>query len=657
MKKLIGYVLALALGMCMFYACGTSRKATMLKQRQESVGLALPKESEFVQEAVSAHKRPDRIVVKGDDGEDLILMKAIKDDETGEMVANEVLEAAVVTARFRNKAERNGQVTLEFDVHVPKSMIESSWQTTVRPEMYILEDTLHLEPIVLTGEKYREQQLKGYELYDRYVESIITDTTRFVNRFLLEQFIQRNIPDLWALKTDSTFLTPQQFETIFSVTDRQAVDHYTYGMRVRRNRRRIGNKDAMYAKYVKNPIVTEGLRLDSIVNNSNGDVTYCYSQTIKTRPELRKVDVVLSGDIRDAVKQIYTIPTTDPLTFYISSLASFVQPRERYMTKVIERRAEANQTYNIGFRQGKTDIDPEFMDNTREINRIKDNLRALMENKVFDLDSVVIVAHGSPEGSYAVNERISAGRSRSVTDYFSQYIRTYRDSLDAENGFQIDEFGNVVREESVNIRLVSHSIPENWDDLNIFVDADEVLTESQKDSYRKIVSRDRNVDRRDNQLRRQEFYGYLSDSLYPRLRTVKFNFHLHRKGMVKDTIQTTVLDTTYQRGLQLLHDRDFEKAVEVLRPYNDINTAVAYLAMDYNQSALSILQHEERTADVNYMLAILYSRLGDDQSAVDSYLQACRQDPAFVPRGNLDPEISVLIRTYGLNRFDDEEEF
>jgi len=650
------FLFAVIICLCFVYACSTSRKAAELNRKQETVGLTLPKESEFVTEAVTAHKRPEKIVVKGEDGGDIVLMKAIKDEETGEMVATEVLDAAIVTARFRNKAERNGKVTLEFDVHVPKSMIESNWQTTVNPDMYILDDTLHLEPIVLTGEKYREQQLRGYEYYNNFLESIITDTTRFVNEFLLEQFIHRNIPDLWALKTDSTFLTKEQFETIFSVTDRQAVDHYTYGYKVRRNKRRIGQKDDKYAQYVKNPIITEGLRLDSIVNNSNGDLTYCYSETIKTRPELRKVDVVLSGNIKDATKQIYTIPTTDPLTFYISSLSSFVQPRERYLKKVIERRAEANQAYNIAFRQGKENIDPEFMNNAKEIDRIKENLRELMENKKFDLDSVVVIAHGSPEGALSVNQRVSAGRSASVTNYFSNYIKHYRDSLQAQKGFAVDEDGNVIKEEIVNVRLVSHSVPENWDDLNILVDEDKTMSDAQKDEFYKIVSKERNLDRRDRQLARTGFYTHLHDDLYPELRTVKFNFHLHRKGMVKDTIQTTVLDTTYQRGLQLLRDRDFEQAVEVLRPYNDINTAVAYLAMDYNQSALSILKDEERTADVNYMLAILYSRLGDDQNAVDCYLQACRQDKNFVPRGNLDPEISVLIKTYGLNKIDDEVE-
>ena len=56
-----------------------------------------------------------------------------------------------------------------------------------------------------------------------------------------------------------------------------------------------------------------------------------------------------------------------------------------------------------------------------------------------------------------------------------------------------------------------------------------------------------------------------------------------------------------------------------------------------------------RTDKVLYLLAILYSRRGDDRKAVESYLKACRLNPAFVHRGNLDPEIAGLIRRYGLD--------
>ena len=123
--------------------------------------------------------------------------------------------------------------------------------------------------------------------------------------------------------------------------------------------------------------------------------------------------------------------------------------------------------------------------------------------------------------------------------------------------------------------------------------------------------------------------------------------------MVKDTVHTTVLDTTYMNGLQAIRDRDYKKAVTLLRPYGDYNTAVAYCALDYNASALDILERLPRSGKTNYMLAIIYSRTGRVKDAVQCYMDACSSDRSFVSRGNLDPEISALIARYGLNKQDD----
>jgi hypothetical protein len=71
--------------------------------------------------------------------------------------------------------------------------------------------------------------------------------------------------------------------------------------------------------------------------------------------------------------------------------------------------------------------------------------------------------------------------------------------------------------------------------------------------------------------------------------------------------------------------------------------------MDYNECALDILSRLDRTPAVNYLLAILHARKGEDREAVQSYLEACDKDPSYVHRGNLDPEISALISRYGLN--------
>ena len=124
--------------------------------------------------------------------------------------------------------------------------------------------------------------------------------------------------------------------------------------------------------------------------------------------------------------------------------------------------------------------------------------------------------------------------------------------------------------------------------------------------------------------------------------------------MIKESVQTTELDTTYMKGVAALKDRDYKLALTYLKDYKDFNTAIAYVSLEYNASAMAILQELERTPPVNYMLAILYARSQDDQNAVQCYLDACKQDHSYVFRGNLDPEIYVLIQRYGLHKEEDD---
>jgi tetratricopeptide (TPR) repeat protein len=107
-------------------------------------------------------------------------------------------------------------------------------------------------------------------------------------------------------------------------------------------------------------------------------------------------------------------------------------------------------------------------------------------------------------------------------------------------------------------------------------------------------------------------------------------------------------------GVQALRDMDYDAALALLRPYEDFNTAVAYMGMDRNKSAMKIISKMERTPEINYLMAILYSREGELDKAVECYVRSCKQNPSYVYRGNLDPEISVLIKMYGLNQEEDE---
>lgn len=663
-KSFLKYILFAAVALAVVSSCATRRKLMNLVNASDStatVQLALAKEADYLPEMknnLSASR--DTLTVKDDDGREFLLMKAVKDEETGEMVATEVIEAAKVTARFRNVAERHGKVDLAFQIMVPPSMMDTKWQLRFYPDMFVMGDSLRLEPVIITGGGYRKAQLRGYELYDKFLAKIVKDTTVFIDIEQLEIFLQRNIPQLYAFKSDTSYVDESRFNTVYGVSQRQAVEHYTNKVARRINERRKSKREAMYAKYVKVPIVTEGIRLDSVVVNTDGDFVYYYVQTINTRPKLRKVDVKLSGEIFESDKRIYTIPVTEPLTFYISSISAFVDNTEKYLTKVIERRATANTECRIDFEAGKSEIKMDYADNAYEINMISKTIASLLENKDFDLDSIIVRATASPEGTFTLNSSLAQKRSEAVSAYFSKYIEAYKDSLRQEAGFSMSFNGEeqkiVAAEKPVDIRFTPRCIPENWDDLDALVDKDVVMNPDQKSDYFSVRS-ESNPDVREARMKNQAYYRYMKETLYPKLRTVKFNCYLHRKGMIKDTVHTTVLDSTYMRGVQELRDMNYAEALALLSPYDDFNTAVAYVGMDRNVNAMRILSKLEKTAQVNYLMAILYSRSGDLNNAVQHYVTSCRQNPSYRFRGNLDPEISVLIKQYGLNSEENDRIF
>ena len=626
--------------------CGSQGKLERLRRQSLAAKMVIADEKELPEIAMGGEPRRDTMVVEDPDGNEVLIMRAVK-DENGEMVATDVIQAAKVTARFRNVAERSGRVDLNFRIIVPEAMQDRDWQLRFYPDLFVLEDSLRLDPILITGAGYRKAQLKGYEQYRRFLDSIAADSTHFVDRFQLEMFLRRNLPDIYRFKTDSTTVSDEEFRSHYGVTERQALTHYTNQMLVLRNRRKVNRKEDVFRKYVKVPIVTEGLRLDTVIVSPDGDILYDYVQSIHVKPSLRKATVLLSGDIFEEDRRIYRVPRTDPLTFYISSISGLSDDAVRYKTVVTERRVQANTACYIDFEQGRAEIRKETGHNREEMARIEGNLRSLLQHRDFDLDSIVVTASCSPEGSFEHNRKLSLRRSESVSAYFEGFLKRYRDSLQ-RSSLHIGLDDTWKEEAPAEIRLLSRNNPENWTMLDALVREDGSLSDREKEEYARVTSIPE-PDLREQRLQHLPSYRHIRESLYPRLRTVRFDFHLHRKGLQKDTVHTTVVDTVYMRGLQAIRDREYEQAVTLLRPYKDYNTAVAFCAMDYNASALEVLEPMARTDKVLYLLAILYSRRGDDRKAVESYLKACRLNPAFVHRGNLDPEIAGLIRRYGLD--------
>ena len=599
------------------WACSSSRNAARVESASSGLSLSLPSEVEMEQrreEIVS------RVVVDSTEQSAPMIMNAIRDESTGEMVATDVITASKVTARFRHVAERFGKISLEFDITVPPELTDSRWQLRFFPKMTTMDETVELETILITGSRYRDAQLRGYQRYNAFLASIVNDSLAFIYRDQLELFLARNFPQTYAMKTDSTLITDPMAEDLFGVTQRQALEHYTKRLLLRRNNRKISRIGKMYEKLVKDPLLRDGVRLDTVISGENG-LVYRYAQELNSRPGLRKITIGMPGAVWEYGREICKMPQPDELVFYVSSLSTLADCTPHFMTKIVERNAYDRTFAFIEFASGKADLDTALGCNASELKRIDRSIAAIVSNADFELDSMIVSASCSPEGGFGQNSSLAEARAaamrRHIAGEWSECARLIKDSY----------------------------IPENWDMLGRLVGSDSLITAERKAALIAILNSGGDPDRRERELSRQPEYRYLRERVYPRLRTVQLEFYTHRVGMIKDTLHTTELDTVYMSGVEALKNLDYQTAVRLLRPYRDYNAALALLSMSYNHSALDILKdQDEGNAGIWYLRAIAYSRLERYEEAGEAWRRSVELDGAMLHRGNLDPEISELAR-------------
>lgn len=598
--------------------CSTGRNAGRALS-SGGLSLSLPSEEEYEQKR---EEIVNTVVSDSSRKEGPIIMNAIRDDETGEMVATDVIRASKVTARFRHVAERFGKLSLEFDICVPEEMTDSRWQLRFHPQMSLMGESVALDPVLITGSRYRDAQLRGYQRYNAFLASIISDSLAFIYLDQLEFFLRRNFPDTYAMKTDSSVVAEPLAESLFGVTQRQALEHYTKKLLYRRNERRKSRRNRMYEKYVKAPLVTQGIRLDTVIRGDSG-LVYRYVQELQSRPGLRRIELGMEGSAWSYGKKICDLPHPDGLVFYVSSLSSLADGTSRYMTRVIERNAYDRTLALIDFAQGRSEIDSSLGCNAAELRRIERNIAGIFANPDFELDSMVVSASCSPEGSYRHNSALAAARARSMREYLSvEWI----------------ECAPVMRD--------SH-VPENWERLQRLIASDSLISASRKTALLELIGRNGDPDRKEKALSAQPEYRYLREKIYPQLRTVQLEFYTHRAGMIKDTIHTTELDTVYMSGVEAIRQLDYETAVRKLRPYRDYNAALALVSLSYNHSALDILAElDETNARVWYLRAVALSRLERFDEAYRAWQRSVELDGAMLHRGNLDPEIAELGKRY-----------
>lgn len=449
----------------------------------------------------------------------------------------------------------------------------------------------------------------------------------------------------------------------FHTTDTAAVQRgmLREGM-VARNRRLAADSLKAFARLVRHPYHADA-RLDTVVVRPDGRIDYHYTELVQADENTSKLYLYLEGGVEDCGGRTHRLRRSDTLTYNVASMTTFLDERTRYMQRIVLRDAEANARFFFTFPSGRSTLDT-LAENRAQLRAVRELTRGLMTDPVYIIDSITLRATSSPEGTWQINERLARERAEALRRVLVSEFRVLYDSLKVSASVTLDDRGRQVVVDSEEDRLPdlpnllrATSLAEDWDQLRRLVAADTLIAD--KEQVLRMMEWEGNPDTREWRIRAKypKAYDRMRRTIYPQMRAVDFRFNLHRRGMKQDTVYTTEVDSAYMRAVGLLKKRRYEEALTILRPYEDRNTALAYMSLGYDAAAYRILKAEpgaDETADIQYMLAILASRMNDEEQAVRYFLRAVELRENLKFRGNLDPEISRLIRRYGLFREDFE---
>lgn len=640
----------------------------------------------------------------------------------------QLLSEVVVTAKSRFTPERNGRVSVDFILRVPKEILSENWRVTLSPKLFHNDSIIPLKDVVLKGSTFLAKQEQDYKDYDAYVKSIVGkedydnvffdkaatnkdirnrqnlyyeeyykewskqmeyekwktekskfDATqlaklkgyrqRFQNEYVRkarEQVIRDmargkdtvGLFDKYMQKfnknTKSLVLDGDDFEINYMKLPAKFRDAYEAGRTledimnnvmteadsveiaqnrylfeaIAENEMKASRKEDVAKELIPFPY-EEGFRLDSIIDGGT-DFIYLYKQDHPVTVGLKKLKLTMDGKVEAIDRSRFVMQPADTLSYFISSLSQLADTSLIYKRTKLHRDAYNRQTAYIKFPPTKTDFNLNFGNNKEEINNLLNTYRTFTKNNMFTMDSIVLRVNTALDGPYDNNYSLSLKRANSLKNYFIKNLS-----------------GEIINPESI-IKIEARG--EDWNTLakeiqsrNDIINKTQILSLLEgaihPDETEKVIKKDFPDD-----------YKTIRDSIYPLLNRVDFEFNMHRPDMAEETRIDVQERPDYDKGLQLLMDREYWKALEILSDYPDYNTALCLVCMGYNAKAKEILDGLPVTGNNEYLRAILSIRAGKDQEAINHLMKSCELDISKVYRAPLDPEISALIRKYNLEK-------
>ncbi len=346
--------------------------------------------------------------------------------------------------------------------------------------------------------------------YERFLADIVSeDSTASIRSGLLETFIKRNIPGLDAYYPDSSCISGEGFISALGVTPQKAVEHYTKRNGKKHHKSDISCTSEALSEYTSAQTTDKGQKPDTMADRVLTD----WGSTDREIADLEMAD---------------RASTDMGIT--------------------------GNLSCSIEFGQGSYAIAEDLGGNHLMLRRAEKCLRAHLDDPGYTIDSIVVIASSSPEGSVSYNMRLAQRRSTAVIDYIWAYIVHCCDSLDTANisnrsivpeyivhccdsldtahRLTVTMAGGQEKRESPfhrgTIKFVVRHKAEDWETLDSLVSIDRRISFKEKIAYINAYEIG-DPDIREGILQKLECYNYMKGSIYPKLRIVKINLHIHRK--------------------------------------------------------------------------------------------------------------------------------
>ena len=220
----------------------------------------------------------------------------------------------------------------------------------------------------------------------------------------------------------------------------------------------------------------------------------------------------------------------------------------------------------VDFPVNGTTLNEKYHSNTAELAKITGSIDQVKAAKEDEIQSIVISGTASPEGKYAVNERLASGRTQAIYNYVVA---------------QYDFPAGLIKAESV---------PENWAGLRKFV---ETSTLKNKVAILDII--DGNLDSDAKEAKIRNTYGAdwstIRNKCLPYLRSTTYTINFK-------TIDYEATETKVDQAYAEMEKGDYEKAAEYLATSDDGPEA------EYARGTLAGLMEDWKSATYHFKKAL-----------------------------------------------------